>query len=239
MTHAFYDSLSYNEDIELDLSMLEATGMITHDESRNHIMATIHATVGTPVWQALASGNYGLSLNPAYPISDMRQYLDAPAAATGALDFTNGDYSLAMWFNWIDTSYSQILMGKYAVDIRGWEAYITRVVLGDLMTVRHHHGGTRSGTYSAGWNQSQWQLFGYSRTGATAQHYRNGQPITTIGALQDPASSAASDLIIGRRFTGNQNWFKARFHRPRAWSRAVTASEHRILWELERGWFGL
>jgi len=63
VARTFYDSLSINEDIELDLSMLEATGGLLHDESKNHSTATQHAAIGVPLWMQLASGRYGISIN--------------------------------------------------------------------------------------------------------------------------------------------------------------------------------
>jgi len=240
MAVTFYDKLPLNADAVMDLSMLEATGLITHDESKSHVKATMHATLGTPVWQALAAGHYGLQINPT-PLIATEQYLDAPAADTLDLNFTTTDYSLAIWFYWVDSGYSEVIMGKYAVNVRGWEFYVTRVGANDYMTVRHHHAGgatLRTGSYSLGWLPSQWHLFSYSRIGATGYHYRDGQPITTVSdVLIDPASSAASDLVIGSRYTHDANWYHGRFHRPRAWARGLTADEHRQWYDHGQGWF--
>jgi len=240
MARTFYDSLGLNEDAVMDLSMLEGTGLVMHDESKSHVKATMHASLGSPLWLALATGHYGLQINPA-PMIDTDQYLDAPAADTAALDFTSGDYSLAIWFYWTDSGLSQVIMGKYAVNIRGWEVYITRIVAMDYMTVRHHHAGgatLRTASYSLGWVPNQWHLFSYSRIGTGAQHYRDGQPIATVSdILIDPASSAASDLVIGSRYTHDANWFCGRFHRPRAWARALTADEHRQWYDHGAGWW--
>ena len=113
------------------------------------------------------------------------------------------------------------------------------------MTVRHHHaaGATlRTGSNSVGWAENVWCLFGCSRVGAAIQHYRNGVALDTdisVGGLIDPESNAARDLVIGTRFTKNQNWFNGRVHRPRVWARALAASEHACIFEKERGWFGL
>jgi len=233
MARTFYDSLALNDDIELDLSMLEATGSLLHDESKNHSMATMHSAIGTPLWLQTSASRFGIDLNRVYPTLDMQQYYDIPAADCKNLDFTSSDYSLAIWFYWSHTGSSQIVMGKYVVDNSGWEAYLYFNGTNYFMTVRHHHGGTRTGNYSAGWVYSQWHLWSYSRTGTTCQHYRDGLPITTISdVLQDPSSSIANDWRLGCRFTEDSNWWKARFHRPRAWSRGLTADEHRLLFEL-------
>lgn len=233
MARTFYDSLGINEDIELDLAMLEATGLLIHDESRNHSMATMHSTIGVPLWQQIAAGQFGLYLNQAYPFLDMRQFVDIPAADCPNLDFTTTDYSLAIWFNWKFEGTSEIIMGKYAVSQRGWEVYLHNDGVNDSLTVRHHHGGTRTATYSLGWTQGVEHLWSYSRVGVNAYHYRDGNPVTTVGGpLQDPTSNIADDFRIGCRYTENANWFKGKFHRPRAWSRALSADEHRLLYRL-------
>jgi len=240
MAKTFYDSLGLNEDAVMDLSMLEATGSVMHDESKSHIKATMHASIGNPTWLALATGHYGLQINPV-PAIAWHHYLDAPAADTAALDFTTGDYSLAVWFYWIDSGTSEVIMGKYMVNVRGWEVYLTKIGALEYMTVRHHHAGgasLRTASYSLGWETSAWHLFSYSRIGSTGYHYRDGQPITTVSdVLIDPASSAASDLVIGSRYTHDSNWFYGRFHRPRAWARGLTADEHRQWYDHGAGWW--
>lgn len=237
MARTFYDSLGLNEDIELDLSMLDATGAYLYDESRNHSMATMHTAIGTPLWMQRASGRYGIMINQAYPTVNTDQYYDIPAANCTNLNFTTTDYSLAVWFYAADTSDSENIMGKYFLDVSGWEVYLWGVgpPATFILTVRHHHGGTRTSFYSRLWALNEWHLFSCSRIGNTGQHYRDGEPITTtvqVGGLLDPGSSIADDFRIGCRFTEDSDWFKARFHRPRAWSRTLTADQHRLLYRL-------
>lgn len=238
MPSSFYDNLKLNEDIELDLSMLEATGELLHDESKNHSTALQHASIGTPTWLQLASSTYGISMNPAYPLLDSNHYYDIAAADCLNLDFTSGDYSLALWVYWIPTSLSQVLMSKYVVSDCGWEAYLYDAGATHYLTVRHHHSAgasLRTASYSVGWPSAEWHLFSYSRIGTAAQHYRDGEPISTsisVGGLIDPESNAVQDFRFGCRYTENADWFKGRFHRPRAWSRALSAEEHKILYRL-------
>ena len=237
MARTFYDSFPLNREIQLDLSMLEATGSITHDESKNHSMATLRGTILAPFWLQTSPGTFGIKMNWVYPTFDTEHFIDIPAADCVNLDFTSTDYSVAFWFTWTDTGLSQVIIGKYAVDRRGWEVYITRVGLGDLMTVRHHHSAStpvRTGNYSMGWTPGSWHLFSYSRTGATCQHYRDGLPIATVSdVLVDPESNVADDFRIGCRYSEDANWFKGNIHRPRAWSRALSADEHRLLFRLD------
>jgi hypothetical protein len=236
MARTFYDSLDLNTDIQLDLAMLEATGSLIHDESRNHSMATIQSSIGAPLWQQTALSHFGLQLNAIYPTLATNHFVDIPAADCINLDFTSTDYSLAVWFNWSSTSLSQIIMGKYITSVSGWEVYLFDTGAHLYLTVRHHHAASipvRTASYSDDWVYSEWHLFSYTRTGTTAQHYRDGEPITTVSdVLIDPESSLANDLRIGCRYTENADWFKGKFHRPRAWSRALTADEHRLLFRL-------
>ena len=237
MARTFYDSLGLNENIELDLSMLEATGALLHDESKNHSMATMHSSIGTPLWLQTPSTRYGIDLNRIYPAFDMQQFYDIPAADCPNLNFTSTDYSLAIWFYYTDTGFTdQNIMGKHVVDNNGWEVYLTDIGTGLFLTVRHHHslGATlRTGYYSLGWVRSAWHLFSCSRIGTTGYHYRDGQPITTVsGVLIDPESSVASDWRLGCQFNELDNWFKARFHRPRVWSRGLSAADHNLLYRL-------
>lgn len=237
MARTFYDSLGINEDIVMDMSMLEATGTITHDESKSGIVATLHNGV---IWDAIASGRHGVHL-----LEFVSRYLDASAADTTNLNFTTTDYSLVMWVymsHWLDDD--MVAMGRYhVVNRRGWEVYYYDPT--NLMTLRHHHAGTtptRTGAYSGGWlRDGQRRLFGVTREGATAQHYMNGQPVTTIisaGGLVDPDTST-DDLVIGCRHTKDTNFWTGHLHRPRAWSRALSADEHRFIFEMERDWYDL
>jgi len=237
MARTFYDSLGLNEDIELDLSMLEATGELLHDESRNHSMATMHTALATPLWLQTSEGHFGIYLNRINPILDMDQYYDIPAADCTELNFTTTDYSLAVWFYWNTTDEtSQVVMGKYVVSDRGWEVYLTEIGALRYMSVRHHHAAgasLRTASYSLGWAFNVWHLFSYSKIGTTGYHYRDGEPITTVSdVLIDPESTVGDDFRIGCRFTEDSNWWKARFHRPRVWSRALTVDEHRLLYRL-------
>jgi len=237
MARTFYDSLALNEDIELDLSMLEASGSLLHDESTNHSTATTQASIGSPAWKQTSPGIYGVGLNVAYPALDMKQFIDIPAADCTNLDFTTTDYSLAVWFYYSDSgAIDQLMMSKYIVDGCGWEAYLSEIGTLHYLTVRHHHplgATTRTGFYSLGWAYAGWHLFSCSRIGTTGYHYRDGEAISTVSdTLIDPASNAACDFRFGCRYSEDDDWFKGMFHRPRAWSRALSVDEHRLLYRL-------
>jgi len=242
MARTFYDSLGINEDIQLDLSMLEARGEITHDESKNHIVATLH---NTPIWQALAAGNYGLRFHEL-----QTEYLDAPVADTTALNFTSTDYSLAIWLSasHYEDDDMMVMARYYVYDPsvpgtlgRGWELYYYDP--NNTLNLRHHHGTTRTSSYSRNWAyDGEMHLFGATRIGGTVQHYRNGFPITTTvsaGGVLDPDTNTTYDLVIGCRYSKDTHYWTGRLHRPRAWSRGLSDDDHRFIWEMERDWFGV
>ena len=234
MARTFYDSISLNSDILLDLPFREGTGAITHDVAKPHHPVTL---VSTPTWASLASNLGVLELDGA------TEYLQALNADTADLDFMAGDYSLSIWFKWTDTGSSEILMGRYEVDVSGWETYLyTGGGSTHYLQLRHHHAGgatTRTGAYSSGWTPGTWYLFGLSRSGGDAVMYRNGAAVETsvsVGGLIDP-ETCAQDLVIGTRYTKNADWYDGQLWRPRIWDRALTSAEWKVIYELEKRWF--
>lgn len=226
MAVTFYDNLGLNEDIVLDWPFLEGVGTLVHDQSKSGSIGEL-ITGGLGVWWAAAVGQpfYGI-----YLFDVWEQYVNCPAAQTTNLNFTAGDYSLACWFNWSIVGFTQMLMGKYVLDVSGWEVYLTNVGPLNYLTVRHNHGGVpaRTASYSLGWTPSTLHCFSMSRVGASMQHYRNGIAIPTVtGGMIDPASSAANDLRCGCRYTEDTNWLNGYFGRPRAWTRELTPAQHR------------
>ena len=176
-------------------------------------------------------------------------YLALTAVESADLDFVAGDYSFGVWVNITDTSHSQIIIGRYALDSKGWEIYWTSVGGVRYISQRHHHAATlvppitgnpRSGCYSVGWTEGIWWFLGISRFGGgEGYHYQNGIALAmTTGGLVDPETSNNS-LVIGARFTKDSNWFKGGQWRPRLWSRALTATEWITIFNRERHFFGV
>ena len=235
-----YDKIPENEDLLLDLPFYEGTGTITRDQAKPH-----HQDVelkNTPTWDTLASGLGVLTFD-----NTSNQYIELDHAACVDLDFMAGDYSLGCWMRWEDTGTSLMVMGRYKLDVSGWELYLFRAGGPiDYLSLRHHHAGTlvggnpRSGCYSVGWLPDIWWFMGLSRTGGgEAQHYRNGIALAMgTGGLVDP-ETCGQDLVIGTRYTKDTNFFKGSIWRPRIWNRALTAAEWLIMFEKERTGFGV
>jgi len=174
-------------------------------------------------------------------------YLDCAAANCADLDFMAGDYSLGVWFRWETTGNSLIIIGRYEVDVSGWELYLWRAPGPiDYLTLRHHHAGTivganpRSACYSVGWTPEVWWFMGVSRTGGgEGVFYRNGGAIATVaGGLVDP-ETCPQDLVLGARYSKDSDWYKGQKWRPRAWPRILTAAEWLNIFEQERHFFGV
>lgn len=232
-----YDKIAEHSGILLDLPFYEGIGSITRDQAKPHHQDV--DLVNAPTWETITSGLGVLTFDGA------TEYLELDNADCLDFDFIGGDYSLACWFNWGLGVDSQIVIGRYQLDVSGWELYLYNSP-NYYLTLRHHHAGTlvggnpRSGCYSSGWTPGIWWFMGLSRTGGgEALMYRNGIALSmTTGGLVDP-ETCAQDLVIGVRYTKNQNYFKGSMWRPRIWNRALAASEWLRIFNAERDWFGI
>ena len=245
-----YDNIPENDGILLDLPFYEGGPTVTRDQGKPHHDGVDYTDpgLGSFSWAAEASGLMVIEFITIGGGPGDGVYLDLPAADCADLDFTAGDFSVGVWINWNSTfGYSEIIIGRYGVDLDGWELYLD--VSGGLNTVsqRHHHNSLRpnrnSNCYSTGWTPGTWAFLGVSRTGGNLYpvHHRNGVPLTMsyqVSGMLDP-DTCNRDLVIGCRFTKDANWYKGKMWRPRVWNRAVTAAEWLIMFEKERDWFGV
>jgi len=233
MAVSSYDKLSINTNILLDLPYNEGSGAITSDICKPHHTFNL---VNAPTWTSLVSGRGVITFN------GVNEYLYASAASTADLDFTTGDYSIGVWVNWTDIGRAEIVIGRYGVDLDGWEVYLELNGGVHYLTQRHHHSSlvpARTGCYSVGWATGTWYLLGISRSGAFPVHYRDGVALGMtygVGGLSDP-DTCNRDMVIGTRFTKNDNWYQNMMWRPRVWSRALSADEWAEIYDEESGWF--
>jgi len=243
----------YDKAIGLDqvlaLPFEEGVGVVTQDVANPHHPMTM--SVVPPTWVALANDRGMLEFN------GLSNYLECPAADSGDLDFTTGDYSLAVWINWVSPgiAQSEILVARYEVNFTGWEPYLTEMA-GPIyyLTLRHHHasfcpaynapcppGNTRTGCYSVGWTPGIWCLLGITRSGAYPKHFRNGQSLE-VGfdalGLHDP-DPCNRDLVIGTRFSKDQDWYQGRMWNLRVWDRQLSDDDMKLIFLTERHLFGV
>ena len=239
MQYNSYDKIPENDSLLLDLPFREGVGTVTMDHAKPHHQDVL--LVNTPTWETLASGLGNLAFD-----NTANEYIELDGAACTDLNFIAGDYSLGCWLRWEDTGTSLNVMGRWELNVSGWELYLFAAAGINYLMTRHHHAGTlvggnpRSACYSVGWTPEIWWFMGITRTGGgEAQHYRNGIRVAmTTGGLVDP-ETCAQDLTIGTRYTKNTDFYKGKIYRPRIWNKALSAAEWANLFERERDWFGV
>lgn len=231
------DKDSLNTSLLLSLPMQEGAGtVLTQDVAKpHHPISLVHA----PVWTALGTGLQVLDFDGA---SD---YMECVSASCADLDFTAGDFSIACWCYWEGATggVADILMGRYELDVSGWEVYFDDSDPLRTLTLRVHHGGVpaRTAATSYGWTKDIWWLVGISRSGAYPLHYRNGIGLEmsySTGGITDPVTSA-QDLVVGVRYTKNINFYDGKLWNPRVWGRCLEPWEQMTIFNRERELFGV
>lgn len=252
MTVIAYDKKSIYHGLLLALPFTEATGTITRDRAKPHHQDV--DLVGAPSWVSLANGLGVLDFNAAA----VSHYLDCPVAGTVDLNFTTGDYSIAVWVNHGVTGamMAKIVVGRYYIDNIilannvGWEVYL-ETNGPDYLELRHHHGSfgnwsdQRDGCFSTGWAPGTWNFLGITRSGGSLfpKHYRDGSALAmtySANGMRDPDTVpllANRDLVIGTRCTKNQDWYDSKMWGLRIWDRELSEDEMKFLFNCERHWF--
>ncbi len=242
-----FDNLAINRDLLLGLPFREGGGVITQDVSKPRRQLTQHVPGGGSFnWGNLATGIPYLQFIPIGAGATDGVYLTCPAADTGDLDFTTGDYSIGGWINWgAGTNQSEILIGRYATEVDGWDIYLNAV--SNTLSHRHHHsslpGNLKSECFSAGWIPGEWEFFGVSRIGGDLYpiHYRNAIPLVMTydsSGMLDP-DTCNRDLVMGARaVTLAENWYYGMMWNTRVWGRALPQEDWNFILHQEGHWFG-
>lgn len=231
------DKLKLDHNLLLSIPYREMAGQLVMDRAKLHHPLTGHNLTWSSGMPIIPS-QLGLGV-----FNGASTYIDGPAADTVDLNFTSEDYSIAAWVFYQATTLSQIVIGRYGVDLDGWELYLHDP--NSTLTLRHHHQSlapdTRSACYSEGWSVSGWHLIGVSRSGGYQHHFRNGKEVQVMcaGGLNDP-DTCNRDLVIGARYTKDTNWYSGYQTLLRVWGgRALEEWEYRQIFEMERHWFGV
>jgi hypothetical protein len=236
MTIAF-DKIDTNFQALMSLPFQEGSGVMTRDQAKPGRQEV--SLVGPPSWMTLASGLSVLEFNGA------GDYGYCPAAETTDLDFTSEDYSFLCWLYKEHDVISNILFGRYGVDLDGWEIYLDDASGPEYLQLRHHHVSltpdVRDGCYSTGWTVNTWWMMAITRSGLYPKHYRNGMEVEVtydVGGLKDP-DPCNRDLVIGTRYTKNANWWPGRMVLPRVCLGTLTSTQVKSVFDREAHWFGL
>jgi hypothetical protein len=246
MSIALFDKLAVDHGMLLGLPFREGTGTLVLDRAKPHHLLTQHIPGGGSfAWGNLATGCPYLQFIPIGGGAADGVYLDSPAADTVDMNFTSGDYSIGGWINWgIGTSQSEIIIGRYATQVDGWDIYLNGV--SNTLSHRHHHsslgaGNLKSECYSTGWIPGSWNFFGVSRVGSSLYpvHYRNGRELDMTydaNGMLDP-DTANRDLVVGCRNTKDANWYFDFMWNIRVWDRCLDGEEWKFIYDRERHWF--
>lgn len=232
MVVAYDKKALYHDQLLLSLPFDEGDSVL-YDRAKPH-----HPFNGNNGWTQLTSNL------PVASFNGINQYMDCAAASSADLDITVEDYSVVGWINYGASLQSQIVIGRYGVDLDGWEVYLYSV--NNTLSLRHHHSSlapdNRDGCYSEDWNINTWYLFGISRDSLYPRHFRNGVEVEVTyetGGLKDP-DTCNRDPVVGVRFTKNADWYGGYMAFMRVWvGKSLTLDDHRYLFETERHWFGV
>jgi hypothetical protein len=226
-----FDNYRPNQGLLLDLQFRETTGTVTRDWSKvYHDPATL---TGAPAWAVLGNDLSYLSFDPGNP--DRVVIL---AADSTALNFTTAGFSGACWI-YPDAYGNRYLMDKSSATA-GWSFWVSGTSPYIGFTTYNAGPATQTTYGAASLELSAWQFVAFSRSGATARVYLNGEDATATPATHiDPATAAAIDFYIGTVVGAGAGWYDGRMWRPRVWNRVVSAAEFRALYAMERDLFGV
>lgn len=217
-----------NHGLLFSLPMFEGAGSATVlDVARPHHPVTqVHA----PVWTRLSSGLWVLDFDGANDL------LSCAAESSTDLDFTSGDFSMVVWLYPHGLGGNGRFLNKGAGGQSGWGWRIT-----ESATVFYtSQAGATQSSADSGIAANTWTLRGISRVGASIRIYAAGVDATaTAGTHINPTSAAAHPLEIGARTVGTDYFFDGLLWNPRIWARSLSAAEHRMMFERERGLFGV
>ncbi len=210
------------------LPMREGTGTLgTADVAKPHHPVTLtHA----PAWVQVGPMNtWCLTLNGAGPDN----LLCASASCTD-LDFTSGDFSVCVWIN-TTLAGTQYVMCRGRQTFDGWALLLgTRVA-----TVETNQAGARQFSFGLANASGTWRLVGFSRSGASIRIYEGGRDDTATAATHTNPLTAARNLCVGTYYDGASSPFTGSLWNPRIWGRALRPSEHKEIYDRERGLFNV
>lgn len=208
----------------------EPPATVLEDESRYGSDGAFQAS-GHPDWVQLPSGLWVLDFDSGTP--DYVTILNAE----NQLDFTNEDFSGVAWIHSTSLVASNMVFCRGRANVNGWYWEISAAGRNSFST----NGAGIIQTYSAASQivVGTWYLVGFSRDGAAVKVYRNGVDHTdTAGTHADPITSGYN-ATVGIYYDLTTTPFEGKMPPPRFSKRALSAGEHKQIFEAERHWFGI
>ena len=222
-----FDNIRYDHDLLLCLPFREAAGTVTRDWSKVYRPMTFG---GAPTWTNL--DNDLTVLDFADPAE-----ITCPGADSADLDFTSGDFSLAVWAYHDDIGSAHVIANRAQLNACGWEWY---TATGNL-ALRTNQAASREGAAAVGCIVTgTWQFLGVTRIGLAAQMYIAGQPFETShtdNGLLDPVACGVQTFRVANN--PNTNYFDGMMWGLRIWNRALAAVEMATIYDTERDLFGV
>jgi hypothetical protein len=216
----------------------------TYDKSRYHHDLALHNVT----WVQNYDDGLWLSV-----FNGTTAYMDRAHATTEALGITGGlleGYTIMGWINWNQRGGNpSIVIGRYEVDVGGWELYLELTATVYYLTQRHHHAGTivdanpRSATYSVGWTEGVTTFFTvvFQGNATDCLHYRNGAAVGVVsstGGIRD-FESTTRDLVVGIRYTKNATWYDGTMGKLKFYPYIWTPAQIRARYHAEKWLFGV
>jgi hypothetical protein len=228
-----YDKLSLNNQLLFQVSLDEyAVGATppSYDKAKPHHTCTLHG--GS--WNSLPSGLPYIDLSP------NPDWIECPAAATADLNFMAGDFSMVIWQS------PDTIMGLRVLLCRGngTSGWNFRNDGSSFSFATYQAAGFQeSGSPSSILRPGVWSLCGISRIGTSCRLFHKGLDVTATVTNHNNPDSANLKLHIGVENNEAGNPFDGKVAggpcSPRIWGRALSAWEHRQIWNMERDWVGV
>jgi hypothetical protein len=227
-----------NQNLLFSLPMKEGTGSSTVLDiaKPHHPVTQVHA----PVWTQLASGLWVMDFTAAHP-----DFLECLGASSTDLNFTTGDFSACMWINLevgpTNATFQPFLQrGAWGTNGWCWEMKDIGGAGGQVMVGWDDKYCYATLGVGSGGSIGTWQLIGFSRTGTTVSIFRNAVSLTvTTHTLAGNPTTTASDLHAFIQTDEATGAIDGKMWNPRIWGRALTAAEHKQLFDQERSLFGV
>ena len=230
-----YSNIPQLYQASLDIPMFEASGALVHDISRQAALDKRMTLTGATI----AWANWPLS-NTALVNFDATtpDRLELAAAQSTDLNYQAGAFSGAVWVYPLNLAGALRTIFCKGGTVDGWKFHVAG-----------GNGAIYLSTYQAATNQetlsavgevvlNTWYLLGFTRLAGAVKLFKNGVDVTlTPGAHVNPDSAAARDFHVGCVLAHADGW-AGYLWRPRLFSRQLSATEMKEIFEMERSLFG-